>query len=218
MSRRTVPHGQQTRRDPATGASDATHLLASFKYELSRLDALSLVQRRITSGACAQITDDQYADLKHHIAARYSISHADILVVGSAKLGFSIAPRKRYRAFGEDSDIDVAIVSTSLYNQIWRDLAGIQISDPTFNWADRSSFALYHLKGWVRPDKLPHSPGLIRRTEWFEFFRELTSAGTCGPFKISAGIYYDLTFLEMYQERAVQMCMESLQDEKGSLS
>ena len=129
-------------------------------------------------------------------------------MVGSAKLGFSISPAKRWKPFGEESDIDVAIVSTSLYTLLWQELAAILTADPTFNWDRHTPFAKYHVRGWLRPDMMPASPALGRADEWFEFFRSLTAEQVCGPYKISAGIYYDLDFLELYQSRAVEMCRE----------
>jgi hypothetical protein len=44
------------------------------------------------------------------------------VVVGSAKLGFSIVPDKRYRAFGETSDIDVVLCSSALFDLFWEDV------------------------------------------------------------------------------------------------
>jgi hypothetical protein len=45
----------------------------------------------------------RYYSLKAAVAEQFQIHPNEIIVVGSAKLGFSIAPTKRYRAFGETS-------------------------------------------------------------------------------------------------------------------
>lgn len=43
----------------------------------------------------------------------------DIRIVGSARFGFSMKPRNHLRAFTEDSDIDVVVVSDALFDQLW---------------------------------------------------------------------------------------------------
>lgn len=59
----------------------------------------------------------------------FNIEENDYLIVGSAKLGFSLSPWKKLRVFnpsddGENpqSDIDVAIISPRLFNDLWKGL------------------------------------------------------------------------------------------------
>jgi predicted nucleotidyltransferase len=184
-------------------------LIQEFKGVVRSYGPREVVQRSITTGACVHLDASAYVELKQRVAAEYQISHADVLVVGSAKLGFSISPKRRWGTFGDDSDIDVAIVSTALYRALWQELSEVLTADPVFNWDRRTSLAKYHLRGWLRPDMLPVSPALRRADKWFEFFRSLTAEQICGPYKISAGVYYDLEFLELYQSRAVAMCKEN---------
>ncbi|MDY6458769.1 hypothetical protein [Acinetobacter faecalis] len=70
----------------------------------------------------------RYDQIKVMIATRLNLSVSEIAIVGSAKLGFSIAPTKQkmFRDFcGEHadeekiSDIDVSIVSAELFNRLW---------------------------------------------------------------------------------------------------
>jgi hypothetical protein len=65
---------------------------------------------RIFSGS-----EDAYYDFRKRIADKFNINFHEIFITGSAKLGFN--PHKR-RLFSYESDIDVAIVSTSLYDRI----------------------------------------------------------------------------------------------------
>jgi hypothetical protein len=181
--------------------------IEAFRGELTRWSSIEVVQRFVTTGEPTILSPQQYVELKQKIAARFSIHHTEIFVVGSAKLGFSIAPNKRWRAFTETSDVDVAIVSQQLYENIWHQVSFLLARDPFIRWPRKGRFAEYQLHGWMRPDLLPNSPALPLADEWFEFFRELTSEGSCGPYKISAGLYYDMHFLEQYQSRAVESCV-----------
>lgn len=178
-----------------------------FRSELNRRSSIEIVQRHVTTGDPTIISSLQYVELKQRVAAQFSIHHTEIFVVGSAKLGFSIAPHKRWKAFGETSDVDVAIVSRELYEKIWHQVSFLLTRDPFVRWPRKNKYAEYQLHGWMRPDLLPNSPALSLADDWFEFFRELTSEGSCGPYKISAGLYYDMRFLEQYQSRAVDSCV-----------
>lgn len=184
--------------------------LAAFQASLRTLPPDEIVQRFVTSaGTCAKISDSQHGDLSQSIASKFNVHHSEIFIVGSAKLGFSIAPGKLWRPFGNSSDIDVAIVSTTLYLSVWRQISELLNDDAIAFWDKRQVFAYKHLTGWIRPDLFPPSPALPLADEWFEFFREITNSRVCGPYKVSAGIYYDIHFLEQYQRQAVSQCMQS---------
>lgn len=180
--------------------------IMAFKARLEAQSPREVVQRFITGGVCVHLTEDAFESMRLRIAHNFSVHPTNIFVVGSAKLGFSIAPEKRWIPFNDESDIDVAIVSPELYLAVWRQISDILTVDPTFRWKRKNLFAEKHLKGWLRPDALPPSPALALADEWFEFFRALTADQICGPYHINAGLYYDIHFLEQYQERAVEMC------------
>lgn len=87
----------------------------------------------------------------------------DIAIVGSAKLGFSLKPddgRYKLGDFSEDSDVDIAIVSGSLFE---RQLDRIykytnrygRLTDYFRSMDQVHDFSLYALKGWLRPDMMP---------------------------------------------------------------
>lgn len=63
-------------------------------------------------------------DFKMLVSQAFDISFNNVVMVGSAKLGFSIAPENSLRDFiidGESpSDIDIAIISPQLFDYFWR--------------------------------------------------------------------------------------------------
>ncbi|WP_157601672.1 hypothetical protein [Saccharomonospora halophila] len=189
---------------------DAGTSTDKFKQAIEKYSNIEVVQRYITGGSCVLVDDSQYAELRQRVAARFGIRHNEILIIGSAKLGFSIAPRKRWKAFHEESDIDVAITSTNMYLKVWHELSRLVDSDHFLDWRRKSKFLQYKIHGWIRPDLLPRSPALPLSDEWFEFFRSVTTEGTCGPYKVNAGLYYDIDFLESYQARGVNLCREEI--------
>jgi hypothetical protein len=178
--------------------------LTEFRQDLIARDVPELVQRHVTFGNCFALDEEAYFELKNVVAGRFAVHTSDVIVVGSAKLGFSVAPSKRYRAFGDTSDIDVALCSSELYDAHWRDVFDYWARGEV--WPNLSDFRKYHFRGWIRPDMLPPERSFTRAQEWWEFFRGVTASGKFGPYKITGALYKNWHFLESYQQRCMADC------------
>jgi hypothetical protein len=180
--------------------------IALFKDDLGRLESREIVQRYITFGETAKLDPAQHFVLRSRIAAEFNIHPLEVVVVGSAKLGFSIKPTRRYGEFGDSSDVDVALVSNELFRRFWRDMQ--EYVDGVGFWPKRRDFERIFFHGWIRPDLMPPSESHPQTRAWWEFFRGLTASRECGQYKIAAGIYFDWHCLERYQTRGVKACKE----------
>ena len=183
---------------------DVTGRIEEFREDLSNLADTTIVRKYITYGNCYILGEDGYFDLKSEVSDQFNVHPNEVVVVGSGKLGFSIAKRKRYRHFGDESDIDIAIVSGTLFDQIWGDVFQYKIGGAY--WPEERDFKDYLFRGWVRPDKLPPTPTFEFRNQWWDFFLELERRGNYGPYKIRAGVYKSWHFLESYQTENVRDC------------
>lgn len=182
---------------------DAT--LLAFKDDLAKdLDPKFVTQKYLMHGNCHVIDEISYFELKQEISKKFEVHPNEILMVGSGKLGFSIAPRKRFRVFNDESDIDVAIVSNYLFENVWEDLYVFD-KDGGY-WPKVEKFKAYLFQGWLRPDYLPSQIEFSK--EWWEFFNELTNTKKFGPYSIKAGVYKNWFFLEDYIARCVHQCRE----------
>jgi hypothetical protein len=85
------------------------------------MDSIQFVRQYITNGECAVMPPQEHMRVKTVVAGHFNLHPHFIVAVGSAKLGFSIAPHKRYAMFGDHSDIDLAIVDPALFDQFWRE-------------------------------------------------------------------------------------------------
>ena len=177
-----------------------------FRDGLGILPDKLMVQRHITFGESYVLNDDEYFQLKYEISEHFKLHPSQVIVVGSGKLGFSIAPRKRYQHFGDESDLDVAIVSDHLFQSLWR--AAFMYWRDSGYWERETEFKNYLFRGWLRPDFLP--PNVELSSEWFEYFRGLTASQKFGPYKISAGVYKSWWYLELYQAIAIAQCRQQL--------
>ena len=182
-------------------------LIAAFRAQLLTRPSIEVVRRHITYGTCCKLTDDQYYQLKHEVSEEYDLHPSEVIVVGSAKLGFSIAPDKRYSLFNDESDLDIAVISSRLFDIVWKEIH-FYSNEITF-WPERSQFYKYLSQGWIRPDKLPKAKLLKFSDRWFDFFRSLSNSKNYGEVAISAGLYKDWIFLEKYQEKSVIACADS---------
>lgn len=62
----------------------------------------------------------QYIAWKAELAADLEVDPYMVIVVGSAATGYSLSPTKNFSAFGQRSDIDVAVVSQRHFDEAWR--------------------------------------------------------------------------------------------------
>lgn len=70
----------------------------------------------------------EYEDFRQQFAVVFGVHSTDVAIVGSAKYGFSLSPSKDFRKFqpdehsGEQSDLDIVVISRSLFNETWHHL------------------------------------------------------------------------------------------------
>ena len=62
----------------------------------------------------------KYDEFKKYISKKLGVHYHDIDITGSGKLGFSLNPKKKYKLFDDNSDIDIIIVSNHLFNEFWK--------------------------------------------------------------------------------------------------
>lgn len=148
--------------------------------------------------------EDDFFDFKQRICAKLDIHHQEIMIVGSAKLGFS--PFKRTE-FSLDSDVDIAIISEKLWNEVSRLGAELEyerrsshISMHKHQHKEYVRYLRYNAIGWVRPDLIPNLSCMKSfKQDWFDFFLSLSyGASEVGNYKVNAGVFRTVTHLEDY--------------------
>ncbi|WOX11222.1 hypothetical protein [Streptomyces sp. N50] len=73
-----------------------------------------------------------YIKWRHLVATELGVDPIAVQLVGSARLGYSMNPKKRYRKFHGGSDLDIAVVSPELFEKAWAELREI-IEDELFS-------------------------------------------------------------------------------------
>ena len=183
-------------------------MLEEFKADLGNLSSIQMIRKYILNGDCYVLNDDLHFRLKEQICEHFKVEFNNVILVGSGKLGFSIKAEKRFHSFGDDSDIDVAVVSSELFQKVWEE-AYLYKKSGTY-WPKANSFFRYLSEGWIRPDKLPSSDFFSFTDRWWDFFNAITASRRFGPYKIRAGLYQSMFFLQEYQKICIEQCIEEL--------
>jgi hypothetical protein len=183
-----------------------------FKIDVVSLSVPLMVQKHITYGTAYALDQSAYFELKHKVAEQFKLHPSEVLIVGSGKLGFSIVATKRYRHFGDTSDIDVVIISSNLFDEIWSAVFDYRLSGAY--WPNFGDFRRYLFRGWMRPDKLPPERSFKRSHEWWEFFRELSNSQQFGPYRISGALYKSWHYLESYQAQCIVECRREIEGDR----
>lgn len=185
---------------------------------------IDLCRRHLLHGTPIVFTgkENSFFDFRRRIAEKYDVGFHEVFVIGSAKLGFSL---RKEKDFDLDSDIDVVIVSGSLFDAIMDQIRGYQLelrhsrrSVSTREIDTYHQFLEYAALGWIRPDKLPLEFSLrVLKDEWFSFFRSISNGRSeVGNYKVAAGVFKSYRHLEGYLLEGLQEIYESLRVRKQS--
>lgn len=176
-----------------------------------------IVQKFLIEGDCyffKNVMSDKYEEylFKKDISQSLGVHIRDITIVGSGKLGFSIKPSSEnllhyeFKTFdskyhqnpeAEPSDLDIAIISESLFDQqllsLYEFTNGYHLS-----YDKCKSFAKYILKGWIRPDFLPPQYSISTKLEDIKKkYKEKYKR------KINIGIYKSWFYFENYHKNNI---------------
>lgn len=97
--------------------------LFANEFELLGREVEYFVTARLLDGTPSIWTNQvDYITWRHEVAEELRVDPAEVQLVGSAKLGYSLNPGKNFTRFHEESDFDVAIISSALFEQAWAEL------------------------------------------------------------------------------------------------
>ena len=148
--------------------------------------------------------ENEYYDFRAAIATKWGVRFHEVLIIGSAKLGYSYYKKTKFTL---DSDIDVSIVNPALFEKFVKAISEIQYklekSQLRMTVGEQKKYGKflgYLVKGWMRPDLLPERmTGDINKDKWFEYFRSISHGKSpVGDYKISAGLFKNFDYMERY--------------------
>ncbi|MDS3860554.1 hypothetical protein RIF25_06990 [Thermosynechococcaceae cyanobacterium BACA0444] len=142
-------------------------MIEEFQQDLHILNSLQVYRKYVLGGTSYALNHDQHYKLREEVCEKFSVDFSDVILVGSGKLGFSLKRDRRFGLFNDDSDIDLAVVSRTLFEKVWEDVFLFKKSKA--DWPKSRHFFQYLSEGWIRPDKLPSSEYFKFSKEWWNF-------------------------------------------------
>ena len=109
-----------------------------------------------------------YENLRGWLAFRLSVHPKEITLIGSARIGYSLAPRPEFgRKFSDQSDLDLSIISSELFQRVTGVFADFssdyksrvvipRSSHEQAMWDENLLFGIRNIpKGFFDPNKIP---------------------------------------------------------------
>lgn len=196
--------------------------LDQLKQDLaSDMESEQVFQKHVVDGASFYFSMDEASNndeycLRHDIARDCNSSINDVVLIGSAKLGFSVKDStfrpfdsqfhltKRHR---DKSDIDIAIVNSRLFETLTEQIFHLSCHFKNA-WIDQywrtnqyyvgeknlfHEYTKYLAKGWLRPDFLPNV--YLSEAPWGNACKSWASRLDRN---VNVGIYSNWTYLKHY--------------------
>ena len=136
---------------------------------------------------------DLHNQMVHAISKGLNVPPKDICVVGSARIGFSLSPEKFGQPFSEFSDIDVCVVSDTLFDPSWLDMLGryrargITLSQRTKWHLKKHREDHYIYNGWIYPESVVQALGIGQR--WLRTFNGLSHIADFASRTVAGRLY-----------------------------
>lgn len=188
-----------------------SELIQLIKNSNSAEDYLRIVRKHLIHGL-PYVFDNksaEYYDFREMIAKRWNVGFHEVLIMGSGKLGYSY---HKDSVFSNESDIDVAIINSKLFEDFCVEIRNFQYKidkhieiltkDENLKY---NKFLSYMIKGWMRPDLIPPKiTGKLSSNEWFNYFKSISySNNPAGNYKISAGLFKNYEYMEWYYVNSI---------------
>ena len=163
---------------------------------------------------------DSFRDV---LVSGLNILRGDIRVVGSARFGFSLKPGRNLKNFGDTSDIDVIVVNTDVFDELWMSL--LRAAYPRWpltkylgGWLAERRNEVY--TGWLTPLRIrldmtivgsKAKPVLDFNVRWFNTFKEASRHPPRRHEDVSGRLYRTWEHAELYHLSSLSALRKSLE-------
>ena len=176
-----------------------------FKEVLTNSPLPVVAQKHIFGGLPYVFRDEPTSHdlLISYLSDTLEVLPENVVVVGSAKTGFSLHPERFPRGFSEVSDIDVIVVSQDLFDKVWMILLewhyprrNMELGRVEGGWMRSRRGDIYW--GWLVPDRIHYEglsfPAILKplrdfSTKWFNTFQSLSLYPEFAAHEVSGRLY-----------------------------
>jgi hypothetical protein len=136
-----------------------------------------VIEQHLISGLPFVFRDvpDAYQDFAGTLAAQFRTPTADISIIGSARIGFSLSPDKFGTPFHAKSDLDTIVVNAAMFDIAWFQLYNVGNRRFSMDQRVQSAFQQHRTNniffGFIVPELLP---GIVTLSNlWFNVFQQI---------------------------------------------
>ncbi len=159
----------------------------------------------------------QYSPWRCRLSAAINVDPCEIVVIGSAAIGFSLSPAKAFRPFDTKSDVDVAIISDHFFSEAWHHLRTVDITIDSLTPAQRAAVIEHQKKyvywGCIATDRILSLLPFSR--EWLAARSNLAAVEPTAERIINFRLYKDFRALRAYQALGLKRLRMALLDPEG---
>jgi hypothetical protein len=168
--------------------------------------------------------------LRRYLSDSLRIKNENAIIIGSAKIGFSLSPDTMFRQFSNESDIDVLVVDERLFDAIWetilkwhypRRITGLAGMD--IQWNRRRRWDLYW--GWLVPDRIRYEglsfPEVLKpvrniSTAWFNTFKGISRLADFSGRDVHGRLYRSWANATLYHIDGLRQLRDILAKQTGT--
>ncbi len=151
---------------------------------------------------------------KESLASLIDVDPHDVVMTGSAALGYSLNPDKGFKQFDSASDFDCGVISAYYFDVAWRFLRQSQVS--WLSYPSKTRYALnshrkrYVFQGTIATDMIL---GVLPfGKEWLGALRAMETGSAAGR-DVKLRIYKDFDALRFYQANNIQRLRDAMADD-----
>jgi hypothetical protein len=156
-----------------------------------------------------------YRSWRSRLGSEIEVDPCNLSIVGSSCSGFSLSPYKRLTPFGQNSDIDVAVISDYHFAVSWRILRNIPLAEAR-TVKERQALLDHRQRliywGCVATDKVLRFLPFAK--PWMLAVSNMAAVPPTEGRQIKLRIYKDYEALRSYQINAVKKLRSNLAEEQ----
>lgn len=172
-----------------------------------------LIDRLFSGLPSAFASDADYKKVQDQLATAFSSDSDNIVLVGSGRFGFSLAPHKFGKPFDSRSDLDLLMVDEVLFDKAWLELVRYDFKSLSFNVDIVNALKEHRYNhvfwGFLEPYRLKNALSFYSRV-WFPAFAGLgLLRGTAGR-TVKARLYRTWEHARAYHRYSLRAVLAAL--------
>jgi len=190
-----------------------------FSELLDSRDHAKIVEELLIAGVPFAFRDSpaDYDTLRTTLGVALRLSSDAMTVIGSGRIGFSLAQEKFGAPFSPKSDLDVVVVSAELFDKhgstFCGSVAGIcSLQKTVQSWIDTHKES-HIFWGFILPDRLPGAVAIS--PIWFRTFRGLARNPSLAGRDVNGRLYRTWDHVHVHQLYSLRKIQQNLRIRKG---